>query len=156
MSNATTKAQATAVGTVISIGGVTGATGTETFLPLGSITDAKVSGVKVATTDVTTFVAAVKRKLGTIADYGTVTVTTLRVSNDPGQAAVVAAGTTGQCYDFKIQLPVNTATQTTTGDLIAFSAIVTESGGFDLSLSKQPDFTCTLEIDGAWVFTEGA
>ena len=157
MSNATTKAQATAVGTVIEIGGVTGSTGTETFTPIGAITTAKVSGLKVGVTDASTFLANVKRKLGTLVDYGTVTLTTLRVSNDAGQAAVVAAAATAQLYDFKIQLPVNGAAgQTTTGDLIAFSAIVTEAGGFDLDLNKQPDYTFTLEIDGAWTVTEGA
>jgi len=157
MTQAISKAQSTAVGTIISIGGVTGATGTETFTPVGSITNAKVSGLKIATTDVSTFLANVKRKLGTIVDYGTVTFTTLRVSNDAGQAAVIAAAATAQNYDFKIQLePNSAASQTTIGDLITFSALVSEAGGFDLDLNKQPDYSFTLEIDGAWVVTEGS
>jgi hypothetical protein len=157
MSQAASKAQANGAGTVVSIGGVTGATGSETFTPLGEITDAKFSGIKMATTDVSTFAANVKRKLGTIADYGTFTFTTLRVSNDPGQAAVIAACATGSLYDFTIQLVPNAAAgQVTTGDLIKFSGIVTEAGGFDLSLTKQADATVTIEIDGAWVITEGA
>ena len=51
----------------------------------------------------------------------------------------------------RIQLPVDTEIgQATTGDLIAFSAIVTEAGGFDISLTKQADVSYTIEIDGAW------
>jgi hypothetical protein len=158
MTQAATKAQVAAFGAVISIGGVTGATGTETFTPIGEIVGtAKVSGMKFASADVSTFASNVKRKVGTMVDYGTVTFTTLRVSTDAGQAAVVAACATGQLYDFKIQLvPNGAAGQVTTGDLIAFSALVTEAGGFDLDMNKASEYSFTLDIDGVWTVTEGA
>jgi hypothetical protein len=157
MSQAASKAQANGVGTVISIGGVTGATGTETFVPIGELTDAKFSGIKVAVTDVSTFAANTKRKLGTMVDYGTFSATVLRVSNDAGQAAVIAAAASAALYDFKVQLEPNEAAgQTTTGDLITFSGVITEAGGFDLSLTKQADGTLSIDIDGAWSVTEGA
>ena len=157
MANVPSKAQANGAGTVVSIGGITGSTGTETFLPVGAITDAKFSGMKGAVTDVSTFAANVKRKLGTIVDYGTFTFTTLRVSNDPGQAACVAACAAGSLYNFEIQLVPNTAAgQTATGDLIKLSGVVTEAGGFDLSLTKQADATVTIDIAGAWTITEVA
>lgn len=157
MSQPASKAQSTAVGTVISIGGVTGATGTETFTPIGAITSAKFSGLKVGVADVSTFDANTKRKLGTLIDYGTFTCTTIRVSNDAGQAATIAAAASAKLYDFTVQLEPNEAAgQTTTGDLIAFSGVVTEAGGFDMDLNKQSDYTFTVDIDGEWTVTEGA
>ena len=157
MSQAASKAQATAVGTVISIGGVTGSTGTETFTPIGELTNAKFSGLKVGVADVSTFAANTKRKLGTLIDYGTFSATMLRVSTDAGYAAVIAAAATAELYDFKVQLMPNTAAgQTTTGDLIAFSGVVTEAGGFDLALNKASEGTLSIDIDGAWTVTEGS
>ncbi len=158
MTQAATKAQVTATGVVISIGGVTGAGGSEVFNPIGEITGtAKVGGLKNNVIDVSTFGANVKRKLGGMVDYGQVTFTTLRVSNDVGQAALVAAAATGSLYDFKIQLAPNTpAGQTSVGDLIAFSAIVTEAGGFDMDMSKASEYSFTLDIDGVWTITEGS
>jgi len=153
------KAQSTAVGTVISIGGVTGVVTSPptAFEPIGEVTSAKFSGIKTGVADVSTFDANVKRKLGTLIDYGTFTCTTIRVSTDTGQAAVIAAAASAKLYDFKVQLEPNTAAgQTTTGDLIEFSGVVTEAGGFDLDLNKQSDFTFTIDIDGEWTITEGA
>jgi hypothetical protein len=155
MTQAASKANSPAVGTVVSIGGVTG--GTDTFIPVGGISDAKISGIKVPTTDVSTFAQLAKRKMGTLPDYGTFTFTTLRITGDAGQAAMTVAAVSALAYDFKLQLPINTeAGQTTTGDLIAFSGVVTEAGGFDISLTKQADVSYTIEIDGAWVVTAGA
>jgi hypothetical protein len=157
MTQAASKAQATAVGTVISIGGVTGATGTEVFTALGEITNAKFSGLKVNVADVSTFASNYKRKLGTQIDGGTFTATMLRVSTDAGYTAVIAACASAALYDFKVQLEPNLAGgQTTTGDLIAFSGIVTEAGGFDLDLNKPAEGALTIEIDGQWTVTEGS
>ena len=151
-------AQAAGTGAVISIGGVTGAGGTETFIPIGEVSDAKLSGRKLATTSTTNFDSlGVARKLGTILDYGQATLTVMRVSGDAGQVAVLAANVAAVAYDFKIQMPKNTrAGQTSTGDLISFSALVTEAGDFDISLTKQSDYTFTLDIDGAYTVTAGS
>ena len=152
------KAQATGTGAVISIGGVTGAVGTETFTTIAEVSDAKLSGRKLATVSTTSFDSnGVARKLATILDYGQVTLTCLRIPNDPGQTAVIAANAARVAYDFKIQLPIDTkAGQTTAGDLITFSALVTEAGDFDISISKASEFTFTLDIDGAYVVTAGS
>jgi hypothetical protein len=151
-----TGAQVAGTGTVVSIGGPTGET--DTYVAIAGITDFKLSGRKTATTSVTTFGSAgAARKLGTITDYGQATFTTIRISNDPGQVAVIAANATAGLYDFEVQLPKNTAAgQTTTGDLIKFSGIVTDAGDFEASLTKQSEYTFTIDIDGAYVTTEGA
>ena|SRR5579859_7757915 len=156
MSQATSKANSPAFGTVVSIGGVTGAGGT-TFVAVGQIHDAKLSGIKTPTVDVSTFAQLAKRKLGTLPDYGTFTFTVLRETGDAGQTAMTAAAASAAAYDFKLQLPIDTAAgQATTGDLITFSGIVTEAGGFDISLTKQADISYTIELDGAWTVTAGA
>jgi hypothetical protein len=152
-----TKGQVSGIGAVISIGEVTGTSGTETFTTIGEVTDVKFTGRKRDTVDVTSFGSGgVKRKLGTILDYGSATLTTIRVPGDAGQLAVIAANVAGVAYDFKIQLPVDTeAGQSTTGDLITASGIVTESN-FDISLTKASEFTFTIEWDGAYTVTAGS
>jgi hypothetical protein len=154
--NVPSKAQAVGTGSVLSIGGPTG--GTDAFVPVGEVSDAKLSGRKLATTATTNFDSAgIARKLSTILDFGQFTCTVMRVSNDAGQLAVIAANAAGGAFDFKVQLPVNPkAAQTTIGDLITFSAIVTEAGDFDLSLTKQADFTFTLDIDGPYTIAAGS
>ena len=154
----TSLAQAVGTGSVVSIGAVTGSTGTETFTVIGEVSDAKFSGRKRATTSTTSFASlGVARKLDTIVDYGQFTCTVLRVSNNAGQVAIINANTVGGTWDFKVQLPVNTkAGQTTTGDLITFSGIVTEAGDFDISLTKASEYTFTVDIDGSWTVTAGS
>lgn len=144
--------------TVVSIGAITGGTGTETFVEIAEVSDAKLSGRKRATTTTTNFKSLNKaRKLGTILDCGTLTLTMNRVPNDPGQLALSAANVEGSAYDFTIQLPINAKVgQTTKGDLITLSGIVTECGGFDVSLSKQAEITATIDIDGDYQFTAGS
>ncbi len=144
----------TGAGAVISIGGVTG--GTSTFVPIGEIISAKQQGMKRAVTPTTNLTSGqVARKLGTVLDNGTITITVTRVSSDAGQAAVQAALLAGSAYDFKIVLPIAPG-QTTTGDTITFSAIVTEAGNFDIDISKAVESTITLDIDGAMTTVLGS
>ena len=153
----TSDSQVTGIGTIISIGGVTGATGTEVFTPLGEVLDAKFTGRKLGTVMTTSFDSSgIARKIATVLDYGQFSGTVLRVSNNAGQMACHAAQVARVAYDFKVQLPVNPKTQTTTGDLYTFSAIVTEVGSFDMSISKPSEFALTLDIDGAITFTAGS
>jgi hypothetical protein len=144
-------------GTVVSIGSATGATGTETFTPIGEVSDAKGSGRKLATVDATSFASAgINRKLAGLLDYGSWAITAVTVFGDAGQAAVLAAQVAREAYDFEIQLPVNAkAGQTTTGTLVTFSALVTQAD-FDISDTKISEWTFTLEIDGAVVITPGS
>lgn len=153
---AISKAQAAGTGAVISIGGVTG--GTDTFVPIGEVLTAKLAGAKRGIVTTTSFDSGgVASKLGTILDSGNATLTTTRVSSDLGQLAVIAAfnAQPAAAYDFKIVLPLAPG-QLTTGDTIAFSAIVSAAGDFDIDISKQSEYTFTLDISGAKTFTAGA
>jgi hypothetical protein len=151
-----TKGQVAGIGAVISIGAATGA-GTETFVVIGEPTDAKFGGRKLGVIDATSFASGgAKRKLGSILDYGQLTVTSFRIPSDPGQVAVAAANVAAVAYDFTVQLPKDPhAGQVATGDLIAFSALVSDCN-FDVALTKESEFSFTLDIDGAYVVTPGS
>jgi hypothetical protein len=97
-------------------------------------------------------------KLDTTLDPGQVTVSYNRLPNDAGQNALLAAFTTGGKYSFQIQLPIDKAVgQITTGDLISFSAIITEGPlTFDINLDKAAVCDVTLEVTNAPVITPGA
>lgn len=149
-------AQVSGFGSVISIGGPTGAPGTEVFVTIGEIKDAKLSGRKTSTTMSTNFDSlGVARKLGTIIDLGTITFTANRVGNDAGQLAVNAAQLTLKSYDFKIQMPINPLIgQTTAGDVVTFAGIVTEAGSFDISMDKVSEYTFIVDLN-SYLVTAG-
>jgi len=151
------KGQVAGIGATVSIGAVTGSTGSETFTLIGEITDLKFSGRKRATVDVTNFASGGnKRILGGVMDWGSASITVTRVPNDPGQLAVVAANVAGVAYDFEIQLPKDANdSQATTGDSVVASGIVTEVN-FDVSLTKATDYTFTVEFDGPYTITPGS
>lgn len=141
-------AQILGTGSILSIGGLTGASGTETFLTIGEVKDAKPSGQKRGTTMATNFDSrGIAQKLGGILDLGTFTFTTNRVSNNAGQLAVNAACIANGSYDFKLQLPANPLIGQTTGDLITMSAIVTEAGSFNISLDKESEYSFTIDLN---------
>jgi hypothetical protein len=144
-------------GSVLSIGSVTGAGGTETFTPIGEISDAKFDGMKRATTKSDNFDSGqISQYLGTMLDYGTFTGTYNRVSTNAGQIALNAALQNGAAYDFKLQIPVEPLLeQTTIGDLITFSAIVVEATGFDLSQTKVSSCPFSLQLN-SFTFTAGS
>jgi hypothetical protein len=143
-----TAAQVSGIGAIVSIGGQTGATGTQTFTPIGAITNFKNTGRKRSVTNTTTFGSlGIAQKLGGVLDLGQCTFTVLRVSTDPGQVAVIAANLQPVAYNFELQLPVNPLLgQTTTGDLVTFSGIVTEAGDFDVDVDKASEFTVTVDL----------
>jgi hypothetical protein len=153
------KAAVLGAGTVLSIGGVTGAAGTETFVPIGELSDFKFDGFKRSTTTNTNFDSGqVQQDLGTILDYGTLAGTYNRVSTNAGQLALIAAlqSTGGFAYDFKLQLQPNALLgQTTTGDLYTLSGIVTEAGAFDLSQTKVSSSTFSIKLN-AVAFVAGS
>ena len=150
-------AQVAGTGTVVSIGGLTGSTGTETFTVIGEVKDAKHSGVKKSTTPSTSFDSkGIVQKLGTLVDLGSFTFTCNRVSNNAGQLAVNAACLTTGAYDFHMQLPINPLIgQTTVGDLIVMSGIVTEAGAFSVSLDKVSEYEFTLDLN-SYTVTAGS
>jgi len=136
-------------GLIVSIGGLTGASGTEVWTVIGEVKDGKRSGSKRATTMSTNFSSlGVAQKLGTILDLGTFTFTTNRVGNDAGQTAVIAAHVAGGAWDIKVQLPMNPLiSQVVAGDVITMSGIVTEAGAFDISLDKVSEYTFTVDLN---------
>src|ERR1700733_14133937 len=151
------KAQILGAGCTLSIGSVTGTTGTETFTPIGELTDFKFASIKRATTTNTNFDSGqIVQKLGTTLDFGQLTGTYNRVSTNAGQLALIAANAGGQAYDFELQLEPNIlAGQTTTGDLYKVSGIVTEGGAFDLSQTKVSSCTFTIDLNSV-LFTAGS
>ncbi len=157
MSTTPSKAQVLGAGCTLSIGAVTGTTGTETFVAIGELSDFKFDSIKRATTTNTNFDSGqIVQYLGTLLDYGTLSGTYNRVSNNAGQMALIAANASGAAYDFKLQLEPNALIgQTTTGDLYAMSGIVTEAGAFDLSQTKVSSCTFTIQLNSV-LFTAGS
>jgi hypothetical protein len=151
------KAQVLGAGCTLTIGGLTGVTGSETFLPIGELTDFKFDAIKRATTTNTNFDSGqTVQYLGTTLDYGSLSGTYNRVSTNTGQLALIAANAQGGAYDFKLQLEPNPlAGQTTTGDLYTLTGIVTEAGAFDLSQTKVAACTFSIQLNGV-LFTAGS
>lgn len=115
------------LGSIISLGGVTGATGA-TFTPIGEVMSAKASGASASVTKYSTLDGGIyTAKISAIRDAGTWDLSIVHNSGDAGQTALAAAfaNAAGSPYDFKVQLPLATG-QTTNGDLVTFSAIISK------------------------------
>lgn len=155
MATIASKAIASGIGAVLSIGGLTG--GTDTFVPVSELQNFKGTGRKRNVVVVTNFDSGgVQRKLDTIIDFGQYTIDCFWVPNDAGQLAVANANVAGGKYDFQIQLPANAAAgQVTKGNLIAFSAIVTEYNS-DYEIEKADGLQFVLDVDGEITVTPGA
>src|ERR1700683_3795662 len=145
------------IGTVVSIGPLASATGSPTFTAIAEITEAEFSGAKSAIVKTTNMSSTFQEKLGTIPDAGTVKLSMNRVTSDPGQLALAAAFAAPGVYKFQVQEPVDPELgQTTTGNLNAFNAVVSDGPAFSLSPEKVPVLTFTLEISGPIAFTAGS
>jgi hypothetical protein len=141
-------------GSTFSIGALTGTT-SETFTVIGEVTKYAFSGAKRTVLDSTNMQSGqIMEKLDAIADNGQVKVTYNRVSSDAGQVALIAAFNAGGKWDFTIQLP-KTQAQTTTGDLYAFSAIISGGPEFDGEVNAIAQESATLDISGPITFTAG-
>jgi hypothetical protein len=145
---------------VVSIGPLTG-TSSPTYTVIGEVFDVQKSGAKRTVLNPTNFNSTAVEKLDApLADYGQVKLSFNRVSNDPGQEALIAAFNAGGSYLFKVQLPPDPKLGQTgtgaTGDLYSFSAIISAGPEFGLSLDKLTQPTVTLEINGADTLTAGA
>jgi hypothetical protein len=143
-------------GTVVSIGGVSGAGGSEIFTQINELDKASFTGGKWGTADSTNFNSGVNDEfLTTIRDNGSVSLSGNLVDQDPGQVALAAAYANGLKYDFKVQLlpgPV----ETTTGTLYSFSALV--ESFFDIPVTTKDiiKFTSSLKISGPITETVGS
>lgn len=150
-------AQVPGTGAVVSIGGLTGTAAASTYVVIAEVADVSFSGRKRAVVQATNFDSlGVAQKLGTILDLGSVSFTVMRVSNDPGQLAVIAANLANGNYNFKIQMPINTLVgQTTSGDVILFSGIVTGGGSFDVTIDKPSEYKFEVDLS-AYTVTAGS
>jgi hypothetical protein len=121
------------------------------------MSDFKFNSIKRATTTNSNFDSGQNvQKLGTMLDFGSLTGTYNRVSNNARQMALIAANLNVATYDFQLQREPNPAiNQTTTGDLYKLSGIVTEAGAFDLSQTKVSSCTFTIELNSV-AFTAGS
>ena len=150
------KAQ-TGQGTVFSIGGPTGGTGTETFNQILEVMELPFKRPKLKMVDTTNLQSSIEEQIPVIPGLTSFTYKGNRVPNDAGQLAVETAFNTRTPYDFKMTLPINTkANQTTTGDSWTWSAYVLSS---DLGTIKA-DSTIQSEVEIQYVtlpvFTAGA
>ena len=144
-------------GSSLSIGGITGAVGTETYTLIGEIKTSGISGAQWNTEDVSNFQSGADSEfITTMRDNGTIDVAGNRIASDAGQVAVETAFGNGLKYDFKLVLPINTqAGQTTVGDTFQFSALV-QSRDIAIDTTKAISWQVKLKISGAVTLTAGS
>lgn len=133
-------------GSLLSIG----ATPTE----IGEVSDVPFTRPQWDFVDVTNFDSAADQEmLSTIRKAANFTVKGNRVSSDAGQALVETAYQSGALTAFTLTLP-KTAAQTTSGDKYTFNAYV-RTFGFDVTPTKQIEFSLDLQTSGPITFTIG-
>ncbi|RSL15571.1 hypothetical protein EDE15_1062 [Edaphobacter aggregans] len=144
-------------GSSLSIGGVTGAGGSPTFVTIGEIKSSGISGAQWSTDDVSNFQSGADSEfITTMRDNGTLDISGNRVASDAGQVAVEAAFASGLKYDFKLVLPINVqAGQTTVGDTYGFSALV-QSRDISVDTSKAVGWSVKLKISGPVTLSAGS
>lgn len=141
-------------GTVVSIGGVTGAGGTETFTPIYELTNASFSGSAWGTEDTSNFNSGVDEEfIANMRNNGELNLEGNVVDTDPGQVLLTTAYNSGSKYDFKVQnLP---GPGETTGTLRTLSGLVT-SYDETVTVKGKVAFTVKVKISGAITVTPGA
>lgn len=93
--------------------------------------------------------------LPTIIDSGTWDLAMKYVPSDPGQAALLDAAQNGTLEPFTLLLK-KSASQTTSGTSIAFSAFVTSLPVPDVQYDKEVTVKVTLTVSGGHTITPGA
>lgn len=148
-------------GTALSIGTLGGS---PTYTAIAKLNKITPPTIKAGTEDISTLDSGIWRQyIKTLLDGGELKITGLYASGDPGQQALQTAAlaspnqTNGATYPFKLQLPVDGAAgQTTTGDVIAFSGIVTEFAPGEVQADKTIPLEVSIKVSGAVTFTEGS
>ncbi len=126
-----------------------------TFVAVAEITDIKPMSYKMGTTDSTSLDSTNSEVIGTIPDYGEVSLTGKYLPADAGRVALLAAFD-GAVHEFKLQLP-KLALQTTAGDLYDFMAILTEYTPIsDVNATKPLEFSCKMKINALPTLTAGS
>jgi hypothetical protein len=141
-----------ALGSTLSIGD--GAQTQENFTAVAELSQLETTGRQMATDDVTNFESTQREKIATIFDPGKWTFSGKRVGSDAGLVAMETALQTGATHNFKVQLP-KAKGQTTTGDLYAFAAIVTEIN-YTFPADKASTVTGTIDVTGPVTMTAGS
>jgi hypothetical protein len=143
-----------ALGSTIAIN--TGTTGSPTWTPIGEIASAPQSGRMAKTVETTNLQSTFAEFLPTIPESGTLDITANRVSSDAGQVALEAAFAGLLLKQFKITLR-QTPAQTTTGDVMTFTALVEECNQLgEFSVDKQIVLKVKLKISGLVTLTVGS
>lgn len=106
------------------------------------------------TDEATNFDSSGVERIATMFDGGAWKVTGNRISSDTGQAAMQAAYASGALTMFQVVSP-KLASQSVSGDMWAFSAILSEWNG-KFSAKKKVPISGTLETSNGLVYTEGS
>jgi hypothetical protein len=140
-------------GSILSIGN--GGTG-ETFTKVAEVKSIKPSGYKMGTYDSTNLDSTNSEVGSTIIDYGEYDVEGNFLPLDPGQGALATAFAAGGSHDFTLQLP-KLGGQTTSGNLIAFTGVITEYTPFgEIAETKGVDFSAKIKINVPPTVTPGS
>ena len=148
------------LGALISIGGITGAGGTEVFNVIGETMDIPFQRPKWKTEPTTNLQSTIEEITPVIPGLTSFSIKGNRVPNDAGQLVVETAfsGQPPVPYDFKLVLPKNnkiTPPQTTAGDSFTWSAYVLGSN-FSVAPDKILQFDVELQLVTLPVYTPGS
>lgn len=134
----------------------TSSTSTPTWTPIAEVKDAQWSSRVNKTADATNLSSTAEEFIATLPSSGTLDVTCNRVSSDAGQLAVEAAWRARTIVQYQLTYPKN-ASQTTSGDVYVFKAIVEEASP---APSFKPDavidYKFRLKINQLDTFTAGS
>ena len=135
------------------------ATAAGTYVAVGDITGAPYKAGELGTASTTNLQSVTEEIMPTLQKLGTIPLKGHRVSTDPGQALLYTNfQTTPKVAIFwKLQLAVNPAGgQLTTGDLFSGSAWVIGYEIDEVDPTKVVTFSANLTVIGAATFVEGA
>lgn len=137
--------------------GTTLGIGSGTPVLIGEIRSISLDGNQWETADVTNMQSGfTKEFINTILDSGEFTTVCNRVSSDAGQVALESAfegANAGVVQSFTLTL-LKSGTQTTTGDVFVFNALV-QSSNFSIEPTKETSVTAKLKVTGVKTFTPG-
>jgi hypothetical protein len=140
------------LGTVLAIN--TGTSGSPTWTTIGEVVDLTQSSYQNESDDATNLQSSAREFIATILNPGTWEMTINRVSSDAGQTALLSNFNSRANVMFKITLP-KTATQVTSGDSYAFTAMV-EKYGESIKADKKISISASLKVSNAITLTVGS
>jgi hypothetical protein len=128
---------------------------TPAYVTIGEIRTSGITNSQWDTVDVSNFESGVDKEfITTMRDPGMIAIAGNRISSDLGQVNCEAAFQSGGIYMFQILVPKN-VTQTTTGDIYTFNALV-KSIDFEIDVAKEISWTVKLQLSGPRLLTPGS